>query len=552
MSNLKALPKDWKSIVLSKREALFARIPEAWRLSSVPAANELRDAVHFPRQFMSERAYDITETLDARALLDKIASGHYTAYEVVEAFCHRAAIAQQVVNCLTEINFEDALARARELDDYFRVHERTIGPLHGLPVSLKDQFRVKGTNAALGLVSFIDAVDTSETESFLVKELRDLGAIIYVKTTVPTAVSHIDCHNNVTGQTYSPVNRFMSSGGSSGGEGALIAMHGSIIGIGTDIGASTRLPAAVNGIYGIRPSHGRLPYLGVRELIVGNTSAPFVPGPLGAKLSNIQMMTEAILGRKPWIHDPRVAEMPWRVSEYEDIHERGKHGDLVFGILTFDGGVMPQPPILRALKEVVNWAPPAHTDGSKIMTELFVADGGAKIHEAHTRSGEPPNSLVTGIFGKTAIEPMSLADFFDVNERRYRYQQAYTEYWNSTARLTKSGRPVDAVILPTFPGSSFRPGDGLYYDYTAIVNLLDYTAAIVPWSHVDKNKDLLNFDYKAATTVDRLIHSHYDPEIFDGAPVALQIMGRRFQEERVLAVAKVIDELAYLGAHSRL
>jgi amidase len=274
MSNNQPLA-DWQKAIQSKRDDLFSRVPVAWRLESIPDALELRDSVQFPRRFMNERAYAITEILDAQTLLSKIAAGYYTAYEVTEAFCHRAAIAQQVVssdfrlishallitctakvNCLTEIMFEDALAFAKELDEYYRTHKRTVGPLHGLPISLKDQFRVRNTNAALGLVAFIDTVDSSETESFLVKELRDLGAVLYVKTTTPAAVSvcpyrkyllwyyseldcwqHIDCDNNVTGQTWGPLNRFMSSGGSSGGEGALIAMHGSILGIGTDIGA---------------------------------------------------------------------------------------------------------------------------------------------------------------------------------------------------------------------------------------------------------------------------------------------------------------------------
>ena len=85
--------------------------------------------------------------------------------------------------------FDEALQRATELDEYLRANKKTVGPLHGLPISLKDSFRVRGTNSAIGLVAFLDVLDTVDTESFLVKGLRELGAIIYVKTTTPTAVS---------------------------------------------------------------------------------------------------------------------------------------------------------------------------------------------------------------------------------------------------------------------------------------------------------------------------------------------------------------------------
>jgi amidase len=95
--------------------------------------------------------------------------------------------------------------------------------------------------------------------------------------------------------------------------------------------------------------------------------------------------------------------------------------------------------------------------------EYWSADGGVKMHAAHAKSGEPPVKLVTTVYGDKPVDPISVTDFFELNERRYRYQQAYGEYWNGTAAHTRSGRPVDAVIMPTYPGSSFRPGEGLYF-----------------------------------------------------------------------------------------
>ena len=85
--------------------------------------------------------------------------------------------------------FDDALQRAKELDEYLHTHKKTVGPLHGLPLSVKDVFRVRGTNSAIGVVAFLDTLDTAATESLVVRQLRELGAIFFVKTTCPTASS---------------------------------------------------------------------------------------------------------------------------------------------------------------------------------------------------------------------------------------------------------------------------------------------------------------------------------------------------------------------------
>lgn len=86
---------------------------------------------------LTEKELDITENYDATALVEKMAKGDLKSVEVVTAFCKRAAVAQQCVSCLTEIMFEEAIARAKECDDALEKEGRVLGPLHGLPISLK-------------------------------------------------------------------------------------------------------------------------------------------------------------------------------------------------------------------------------------------------------------------------------------------------------------------------------------------------------------------------------------------------------------------------------
>ena len=142
-----------------------------------------------------------------------------------------------------EIFFDDALAQAAEQDEHHVRTGNTVGPLHGLPVSLKDQFHVKSAETTMGYVGWVGTFEGRKgtgrefhDESQLVEELRALGAILYCKTSCPQTLMLGETVNDLIGRTMNPVNQIVSCGGSSGGEGALQALGGSSIGVGTDIG----------------------------------------------------------------------------------------------------------------------------------------------------------------------------------------------------------------------------------------------------------------------------------------------------------------------------
>lgn len=124
------------------------------------------------------------------------------------------------------------MAKAR--DEHFAKTGKPIGPLHGLPVSLKDNFNLKGLDATLGFASHVG--DAAQDDSALAKLIEDAGAVFYVKTNVPTAMMIAETINNVFGRTLNPLNRKLTPGGSSGGESALIVFKGSPLGVGSDIG----------------------------------------------------------------------------------------------------------------------------------------------------------------------------------------------------------------------------------------------------------------------------------------------------------------------------
>lgn len=164
---------------------------------------------------------------------------------ILQGFGCRAAIGMNLVevskaqtksrqtNCLTEIMYPEALERAKYLDEYLGKTGEVIGPLHGLPISLKDCMVVPPHPASIGMACYANESTTEET--ILVSILAKLGAVFYVKTTTPTAMMMMETVSHVWGETLNPYHTGTSSGGSSGGEGALLAMRGSPLGVGTDI-----------------------------------------------------------------------------------------------------------------------------------------------------------------------------------------------------------------------------------------------------------------------------------------------------------------------------
>lgn len=189
-------------------------------------------------------------------------------------------------------------------------------------------------------------------ESELVKELRNLGAVLFCKTSVPTTLMSGETANNIIGYTWNPKNRHLSCGGSSGGEGALLALRGSPAGFGTDIGGSIRVPASFNGIFGLRPSTGRLPYEGVANSMDGQNTILSVVGPMATTARSLKLIFKAILEQSPWNHDPLVLELPWRSSVERNLQVciNDNPSTLTFAIMHDDGVVKAQPPVQRAIK----------------------------------------------------------------------------------------------------------------------------------------------------------------------------------------------------------
>lgn len=144
----------WKPAVLEKRAAQHALIPFEWRLPDSVLSNPPLSSIDTIRTsgILSSDELAWTETPDIQDLVSLVASRRVTSLQLTTAFCKRAAIAQQLINCLTEICFDKALKRAQELDEHLARTGETVGPLHGIPVSIKDRFDIEGLDTTVGMI----------------------------------------------------------------------------------------------------------------------------------------------------------------------------------------------------------------------------------------------------------------------------------------------------------------------------------------------------------------------------------------------------------------
>lgn len=143
------------------------------------------------------------------------------------------------VNCVTELLPGRALDRARFLDAYFEQHGKPIGPFHGLPISVKEHFGMKGLRLHASYVALWD--NLAIQDAHIIQILENAGAVFHARTTQPQTIMHLETSSNLYGTTTSPYNSELTSGGSSGGEGSLGALGGSVLGIGSDVGGKFSL-----------------------------------------------------------------------------------------------------------------------------------------------------------------------------------------------------------------------------------------------------------------------------------------------------------------------
>lgn len=196
---------------------------------------------------------------DASALAELIRSGQVTSVQVVQAHLDRIRAIDPKLNAIVTLN-ETALAEAQAADDALATGAE-VGPLHGVPFTVKDSIDTAGVLTQRG--SPIYRGRTPEEDAVSVARMKSAGAILLAKTNLPEFSYWIESVNLLSGRSNNPWNLERTPGGSSGGESAAVAAGLSPIGLGTDLAISVRGPAANTGIVALKATHGRIPMTGV-------------------------------------------------------------------------------------------------------------------------------------------------------------------------------------------------------------------------------------------------------------------------------------------------
>ena len=516
------------------RDASMRRVQPA-----VPKAPEPLplDVTSIPKTLLSQQELYATQ-ISPEVLIEKLASGELKSIDVTAAYLRRAGLAQALANCITELLPEKAMERAKYLDDYLTHHHKPIGPLHGLPVSVKEHIGMKGLGLSTGLISLWER--KGENDAHILKILWNAGCVFYARTTEPQTLMHLETSNSLYGETVNPYNRKLTSGGSSGGEGALLGLRGSCLGLGSDIGGSIRSPAANCGIYGFRPSSYRVPTYGWEPNMIGAEQIVAVLGPLSTSLEGIKIFMKTAIDAKPWLREPSLVPIPWRYDE-----SQLPHGKLKIAVMWHDGVVKPHPPVTRALHHVVgeltklkdvalvDWKPYNHDKAWEIIASLYFPDGGISLTEAIEASGEPWRPLSRFIIKENPyIRALSVEELWHWTKQREAYRSEYAQVWNDTA--SDDGGEVDVILCPVGPGVAPMLNHAKYWGYTSQWNLLDYPALVFPVTRADSRIDLVEDGFQPMSKADADNNKTYqDPKVYDGAPVSLQLVGRRYEDEKV-------------------
>lgn len=305
---------------------------------------------------------------------------------------------------------------------------------------------------------------------------------------MPQTLQALDSVNNIFGRTLNPRNRQeWSAGGSSGGEAVLVSMRGCVIGVGTDVGGSIRIPAMCNGVVGFKPSKGRVPYSGQEsgQLPAAETlGLEASAGPIVRGLSDVEVFMEAVEAGKSWETDVGVLPGRWWTGQ-----EAKK--EMVIGVVWKDGVIEPLPPVRKVLEEVVGKLRKRGVqvvevdairfkDCQALANKFFGAEGGNYMLDLLEKTEEP---LIPWLRSRMKRgNPKSIDQFRDLQARKAELQADFLKIWRDV-----NGRTIDAFISPIAPHPVPPIDRWNGVSYTSSFVLLDYPAGTLPVRAVEKS-----------------------------------------------------------------
>jgi fatty acid amide hydrolase len=498
--------------------------------------------------------------LTATEALNLLERRELSSVELVRALLDRADRVDSELGAFVQRFDREALDRAERADSA-RARGEAHGALLGLPVSIKESIAVAGTDSTLGLRARVGHPERED--ALVVAMLREAGAIPIGKTNVPQTLLSFECTNFVFGTTKNPWDVARVPGGSSGGEGAALASGSSLLGIGTDIGGSIRIPAAFCGVAGLKPTEHRWSNLGSHTAIAGQEAIRSQIGPMARCTRDLMLLMRALPSSKQAEHDPFVPPVPFGDPDAVDVAK------LRIGVYDDDGFVTPAASVRRAVREaaealraagatLVDFQPRRPRESVLSFFAIVSSDGAATL--ASRLGSEPvirPLRLMRRIAGLPPPARKGLVRALGVmGERRSSElmsmlgRKPVERLWQLTAERAELRREearawhreqIDALLCPATVTPAVQHGASrdfsLGASYTIRYNVLNLPAGVVPVTRVRQEETARR------SVVDRLDKRAASVELgSQGLPVGVQVVARPYQEHVALAVMEAIEQ----------
>jgi fatty acid amide hydrolase 2 len=251
------------------------------------------------------RRMDPLLTLSATRIAAMIRRREVSALEVVEAHVRHVEGVNPALNAVVQDRFAEARAEARAVDA--RAGDPDLGPLAGVPCTIKECFALTGMPNTAGLVARKGRLPARDATA--VARLRAAGAVPIGVTNVSELCMWMESDNRVYGRTNNPYDQARTVGGSSGGEGAIVGAGGAPFGLGSDIGGSIRMPAFFNGVFGHKPTGGLVSNEGQFPLPEGDALRYVTTGPLARRAEDLRPLLGILAGPEAEIGDPAAVDL---------------------------------------------------------------------------------------------------------------------------------------------------------------------------------------------------------------------------------------------------
>ena len=466
----------------------------------------------------------------AHEILEKIKQGEVSSLEVLESFLAQVEKVNPKINAIVALDIERAKEKAKEADNKISLKSK-LGPLHGLPMTIKDAFEVEGIVSTGGNPAWKDNIPKRNAEA--VQRLVDAGAIIFGKTNVPFLSSDLQSFNKIYGTTNNPWDLERTPGGSSGGSAAALAAGMTPLELGSDIGGSIRVPAHFCGLYGHKPSYNIISEVGHMppppgSILTGNGLS--VAGPLARSPEDLEIALDVLVAAQ------EQDSQAWKVKLPKARTKKIKELKIA---------VWPDEPYAEADDEITNLIKDTAEDlrhaGAKVETvdlpisfeeidkiyslllnPLMLAGSPKETFETLAKLNESLDPNDVSELAKVARgSVLKHADWVLVNAMRQNMRQKWREFFNK----------FDVILCPTCITPAFKHNHNPVHERKLTINGKDdeYLRATL-WAGPAVSAGLPSTNVPIGMSSNNL-------------PISMQITGPYLEDKTCLEVAKVVRNL---------